>query len=54
VKQGEIVQSLGTHSVRKARRLAPSWEAHVGALFRRLRHDSRTMTDADIDALVAS
>jgi integrase len=50
----EIVKSLGTYSVREARRLAPSWEAHVGALFRRLRRDSRTMTDSDIDALVAS
>lgn len=39
----EIVRNLKTGSSREAKRRASEFEGHVAALFRRLRHDGRTM-----------
>lgn len=53
LRRAEIHRALGTSRHRDARQRLKLWEAHLGALFERLRREGHSMTAAQIDALVS-
>lgn len=53
LRRGEVHKTLKTDNSREARKRAHLWEAHLSALFAKLRREGHRMTTDQIDTLVA-